>query len=201
MDVRGFAMWQPWAGFVAEGIKWIETRSWSTSYRGRIRVLATKRPPFRLSDGGGAIIGDYVLDWGLHPDLGGFNNGGFDEGCGFLAVGTDGDCLPLFLGCFIAEADLVDVVPMVGPGSVVGPSVYVPGPTSAAFPDPADLWGWQLPEYVKGDRHPYLPWTNLTGQRPYGDFAPGRFAWLLDNVKPIDPVPAKGHQGLWKLDG
>ena len=26
-----------------------------------------------------------------------------------------------------------------------------------------------------------------------------RFAWLLDNVRPIDPVPMKGAQGLRDL--
>jgi hypothetical protein len=65
-------------------------------------------------------------------------------------------------------------------------------------------------------------------QHPYGDFAPGRFAWILDDIKPVSrrcplcwgsgswpsptrqlcplclgrlscqPVPAKGHQGLWE---
>ncbi len=30
-----------------------------------------------------------------------------------------------------------------------------------------------------------------------GDWTPGRFAWELKNVKPMDPIPAKGQQGLW----
>lgn len=93
-EVRGFAMWQPWAAFVEHRIKWIETRSWSTKYRGRVKILAARRPPFSLRKGGGDIIGQYILDWGLHGDLGGFNNGGFDEGCGFLAIGPDGDSIP-----------------------------------------------------------------------------------------------------------
>jgi hypothetical protein len=33
----------------------------------------------------------------------------------------------------------------------------------------------------------------------YGDFTAGRFAWLLDDIKPLaEPVPAKGRQGLWE---
>lgn len=31
-----------------------------------------------------------------------------------------------------------------------------------------------------------------------GDFTPGRYAWILDNVRPIDPVPAKGQQRIWE---
>jgi len=30
-----------------------------------------------------------------------------------------------------------------------------------------------------------------------GDWTPGRYAWELSGVKMIDPVPAKGQQGLW----
>jgi hypothetical protein len=32
----------------------------------------------------------------------------------------------------------------------------------------------------------------------FGDWTPGRFAWKLANVKPLDkPIPCKGQQGLW----
>ena len=35
-------------------------------------------------------------------------------------------------------------------------------------------------------------------QFEYGDFIPGRFAWILDDVQPLPiPVPARGKQGLW----
>jgi len=31
-----------------------------------------------------------------------------------------------------------------------------------------------------------------------GDYTPGRFAWVLDNVRPLSvPVPAKGYQRVW----
>lgn len=33
----------------------------------------------------------------------------------------------------------------------------------------------------------------------FGDYGPGRFAWVLKNVKRLDePVPAKGALGLWE---
>ncbi|MGK7941211.1 MAG: ASCH domain-containing protein [Crocosphaera sp.] len=38
-------------------------------------------------------------------------------------------------------------------------------------------------------------------ERCCGHWEPGRFAWKLDNVKPLlQPVPIKGKQGLWKCD-
>lgn len=35
----------------------------------------------------------------------------------------------------------------------------------------------------------------------FGDFSEGRFAWVLDDVKRLDPpVPARGSLGLWDWD-
>lgn len=36
-------------------------------------------------------------------------------------------------------------------------------------------------------------------QLPFGDFTPGRYAWLLDDVRPLpEPVPAKGALSFWE---
>jgi hypothetical protein len=35
----------------------------------------------------------------------------------------------------------------------------------------------------------------------FGYYAIGRYAWLLDNIQPIPPIPAKGQQGLWNWAG
>jgi hypothetical protein len=32
----------------------------------------------------------------------------------------------------------------------------------------------------------------------FGDYAPGRYAWRLDNLRLIDNIPAKGSQGFWE---
>jgi len=38
-------------------------------------------------------------------------------------------------------------------------------------------------------------------ERIFGDYTPGRYAWLLDNIKRLDqPMPAKGKLGLWEWD-
>jgi hypothetical protein len=35
----------------------------------------------------------------------------------------------------------------------------------------------------------------------FGDYAPGRWAWVLEDVKPLpEPIPAKGSLGLWDFD-
>lgn len=38
----------------------------------------------------------------------------------------------------------------------------------------------------------------LDEQWRVGDFGPGRFAWLLGNIRALPvPAPVRGHQGLW----
>jgi activating signal cointegrator 1 len=38
-------------------------------------------------------------------------------------------------------------------------------------------------------------------ERQLGDYSAGRFAWVLEDVRPLrDPVPARGRQGLFELD-
>lgn len=37
------------------------------------------------------------------------------------------------------------------------------------------------------------------GEYRFGDYTPGRFAWLLEDVRPLaDPAPARGRLGLWE---
>jgi len=45
MAMRGFSLTQPWATLVAIGAKRIETRSWSTPYRGELLIHAAKGFP------------------------------------------------------------------------------------------------------------------------------------------------------------
>lgn len=41
----------------------------------------------------------------------------------------------------------------------------------------------------------------LGDERAFGDYSPGRWAWVLKNVVALpEPIPAKGKLGLWELD-
>jgi hypothetical protein len=45
--------------------------------------------------------------------------------------------------------------------------------------------------------HPQF-WELDEEQRAFGDYSPGRFAWLLCDIKPLpEPISAKGALGLW----
>ena len=48
-------------------------------------------------------------------------------------------------------------------------------------------------------------WAHYHGisdqERAFGDYADGRYAWLLADIKPLpEPIPAKGALGLWEPD-
>lgn len=47
----------------------------------------------------------------------------------------------------------------------------------------------------------FWPTSGLMYEACFGDFEPGRFAWLLKNVEMLkSPVPAIGKQGLWEWE-
>jgi len=41
--MKAITLWQPWAGFVAAGMKRMETRSWPTGHRGEVAIHASMR--------------------------------------------------------------------------------------------------------------------------------------------------------------
>ncbi|MFA7000263.1 MAG: ASCH domain-containing protein [Candidatus Paceibacterota bacterium] len=43
--MKALSLWQPWASFMAMGLKKNETRHWATSYRGPLLIHAAKRKP------------------------------------------------------------------------------------------------------------------------------------------------------------
>lgn len=53
------------------------------------------------------------------------------------------------------------------------------------------------PSRPKGETGPMYDWT----ERHMGNFALGRFGWVLDNVKALEtPIPCRGRQGLFNVD-
>jgi hypothetical protein len=44
--------------------------------------------------------------------------------------------------------------------------------------------------------------VEVTGRElAFGDYAPGRYAWILEDIKPLpEPIPARGQQGLWNWE-
>lgn len=46
--MKALSLKQPWANMVAEGLKTIETRTWSVSYRGPLLIVSSKKPDLNM---------------------------------------------------------------------------------------------------------------------------------------------------------
>ena len=168
---------QPWASLIACGIKTIETRSWSTKYRGPLAIHAAKNES--------AL---HYLGWleehqgESEPALEPFADRivmVHSHRRGVIKARHD---LPI--GAIVATATLVDVAPIVG-------AEHQAAETDERYViDIAE--GGSL--YYRQARGVY---RRANDQRPYGDFTPGRYAWILTDVVPVDPpVPFRGGQRL-----
>lgn len=57
-----------------------------------------------------------------------------------------------------------------------------------------------IPEILADDNLSFVP--ILGREHAFGNYAAGRYAWLLANVRALaTPVPAKGALGLWEYEG
>lgn len=208
--MKAVTLWQPWASLVAIGAKTIETRSWATSYRGPLAIHAAARKP-AVPDPHG-WIGRYNLGEWADPvqhaepcdcdhdeeQLGArcakASNAQpallADEGAHGFSLAT---VLPL--GAVVATCTLADVVPI--------HALTLDKAPPMVFTDAAGhLLLWRTSAQQQADEpagvHWGGEWAEVDEQRPYGDFAPGRYAWVLEDVQALpEPVPARGRQQLW----
>ena len=172
--MRALTLWQPWASAVAVGLKSIETRSWpapASLIGERLAIHAAAR-----TYGVNHELAEVARSWGLEAwrRLGG-------ERC--ESAGRYG--LPV--GAVLATARLAGCVPMVEfCDDYTGPAVWE---------DP-DEGGWLYdPEGCEGSGAMV---HSIADQVPFGDFAVGRWAWLLEDVVPlVHPVSARGGQRIW----
>lgn len=58
---------------------------------------------------------------------------------------------------------------------------------------------WKRWQYPATDKAAH--WHMTDQERAFGDYSPGRYAWLLGNIRALaEPVPCAGKQRLWELD-
>lgn len=94
--------------------------------------------------------------------------------------------LDLPLGSVVATCQLVGVFSI--------PAEIAQLPLGLADRTPYE-WAWEGP-----DKRHYSFKANYY-EREFGNYACGRFAWLLADVKQLpEPIPARGSLGLWNWD-
>lgn len=208
--MKALTLWQPWASLIALGVKTIETRGWSTNYRGPLAIHAAKRPPKAADVGPHGWIGEFQLgrwtadvhhaepcdcdeDENVGPSCAALSDMEpallRDEGAHGYSLGT---YLPL--GAVVATCRLVDCVPMVDVMTGKGPVDHDASQWAVYLvPNRLTLVDRFVSHWAPGAER------DITDQRPYGDFAHGRYAWLLDDIERVEPpAPATGRQALWE---
>lgn len=160
--MRCITLTQPWATLVAIGAKQIETRSWRSSYRGKLAIHAAKG----LGPVGGSK-GLYDLCYDTEPFASVLRDWYATRETGPFHVL---DYLDRLRGAIVAVCELVDCWPTCGDGTIRNPRTR-------------EIRRLEEPE------------------RSFGDYTPGRYAWLLANVKMLaEPIPCKGALSLWEPD-
>lgn len=206
----GTTIQQPYASLIAHGIKTIETRG----YQPRVVkpgddlaiIAGAKRPePGWLGDRYDYSVGYSTVGPAQHLDeceCDDPDDGQWSEACSALNEweptlasneGAHGYSVvtQLPLGAVVAVARFVEALPITDkmpplqgePWEILHNGVFLN----------RNYWpGYGGVQTHRGERY--------DDQRPLGDFRPGRFGWLLDNVRRLpEPVPCTGFQGLRAL--
>lgn len=181
--MKAITLHQPWATLVALGVKTIETRSWAPP-----KALIGER----LLIHAGADrqwLGHGIGPWQAQRALPGVRD---EPAVQVTALGRE--WYPLPFGAIVASCVLTDAVPMVEWSYRRWAEGAPPVPRLLVDPASDRLGIERLIGGVTGELLGYLHTVEVEGQRPYGDFAPGRWAWLLEDVKPTtERCPACWH--------
>lgn len=190
--MKALTVRQPWASLIALGVKTVETRSWSTKYRGPLAIHAgmTRPPMMHLPPTQFTRI---AAKWDAVD--------AHNRRCWFVIDTITDPAHQRPHRC-----DIRDRVPK----RSTTPTLFFPsaGPHEKRNPE--------KPEYTDSMYLPLgaivttcnlvdvvaidgsLPAEISTDQIPFGDWSPGRYGWLLDDISPCASVPARGRQGLWE---
>jgi activating signal cointegrator 1 len=194
--MKALSITQPWASLVAIGAKQIETRSWSTRYRGRVAIHAAASFPVPARH---LCIGP--PGFGRSPFRVALLAGGYK---GPVLDGRRISTGDLPLGAVIATATLVDVAPIGGPesfrtGVVEGDEGDYPG--QAVLVRREAMLSWDPPGGTLMLDDPKMGVVDVSCELPFGDYSEARYGWIFADVERLpEPIPAKGALGLWEWE-
>lgn len=172
--MKAIALHQPWASLIACGTKPFETRSWAPPRNligATIAICASKN-----TREGRDFAQDVMLDdgFGVIDRL--------EASWGNAPAEIMGAFGRAFMpiGCVVCTARLA--------------AAFQLGDPLGGSPVPAARIVRRLSASLETRGHASVPYDD------FGDYAPGRWAWLLRDVKPLKPPPrVVGRQGFFEL--
>lgn len=171
--MKAISLWQPWASLIAAGAKPYETRHWAPPREligATIAIHAAKKVDKDAADMADALV--HGQFWrDLEASWGG------DGAPGELMARFGAAVMPI--GCVVCTAKL-----------------------DAAFQlgEPAEATMVPEARVVRRLVSRQMPECFTVRYDDFGNYAPGRWAWLLRDVKPlIPPQRAVGRQGFFDL--
>jgi hypothetical protein len=171
--MKAITLYQPWATLVAMGKKRIETRSWSTNYRGPLAIHAGKNRMYIT--GAHSIIGQEPFRSALLDDQYGYPT------------------YPDFsLGRVVATCELVGCL-YIPPAR----ARYISSRSNEIYR--FECYINEQKEPGKDDLVIDIPPGEP--EKSFGDYSPSRYAWILTNIRDISGrcIHARGGLGMWDL--
>jgi hypothetical protein len=177
--MKAISLWQPWASLIACGAKPYETRNWAPP-RDLIGATIAIHAAKKIDQQAAQMATD--LMYGQMDNHGGLAekleaSWGGDHACDEL-MGTFANTI-MPIGCIVCTARL-----------------------DAAFQlgDRAEGTAVEARKVVRRLTSRQMPDCFTVRLDDFGDYSPGRWAWLFRDVKPlIPPPPAIGRQGFFDL--
>lgn len=173
--MKAISLWQPWASLIACGIKPFETRSWAPPRHligQSIAIHAAKK-----IDRSAAGFAEALSFGGYGHELADKLQATMERTPAALMGRFGRACMPI--GCVVCIARL-DGAFQLGEralGAAVPAGRVIARMTSRPMPDCFT---------VRYD--------------DFGDYSPGRWAWLFTEVRPLNPsAPVRGAQGIFEL--
>lgn len=130
--MKVLSLMEPWGSLIKEKVKYVETRSWKTSYRGELYIHTSLKKIPKKDERIQNLV-NLLQDKNIK------------------------------YGYIIAKCKLVDCIYM---DEEFVNKIKKENPT----------------EYM------------------CGEYAVGRYAWILEDIEEIEPIQAKGHLGIWNYE-
>jgi activating signal cointegrator 1 len=177
--MKAISLWQPWASLIACGAKPYETRHWA--------------PPLEFTGTTIAIHAAKKIDKSAAEMATELMYGQFDNHGGLA------ERLEASWGGDEAADDLMEKFgETIMPAGCVVCTVRLEAAFQVGEPDEnASVPAARIVRRLA--MRPMLEYVNVPYDK-FGDYSPGRWAWLLRDVKPLKPPsPVVGHQGFFNL--